>query len=360
MSRIPFDPAEVENAVEIPGFLGMTSKKFKTPITPRENFRMVYERKVPLWIPVSGDSLMMTPRVDPDNIARCFCFEANPLTPEEMVGGPDKFGIEWVYVPMVNGSMVKPGSPTLEDVNDWKKIIKFPDIETWDWEGSKAANAEHVNSDRYVTITILTGFFERLISFMDFDNAALALIDEDQQDAIHELFDALADLYIKMIDKFIYCYGIDQLSFHDDWGSQRAPFFSLATVREMIVPHVKKVVDHCHSRGVFFDMHSCGKNEMLVPAYIEAGCDSWSGQAMNDKAMLYEKYGGQIILGIESDLQYTPGDPVDADEAKASAKRFVDKYAANYAQKPVLASAFGVPGEYTENLYAESRKAFNP
>ena len=359
MTKVPFDPAEVENAVEVPGFLGMMTKRFQTPITPRENYRMVYERKVPLWIPLSGDSVMLTPRVDPDNVARCFCFEANPLKPEEMVGGPDKFGIEWEYVPMVNGSMVKPGNPTLEDVNDWKKVIKFPDIETWDWEGSKATNAEYVSSGRFVSATILTGFYERLISFMDFENAALALIDEDQQDAVHELFDALADLYIKIIDKFIYCYGIDQLSFHDDWGSQRAPFFSLATVREMIVPYIKKVSDYCHSRGVFFDIHSCGKNEILVPAYIEGGCDSWNGQSMNDKAMLYEKYGDKLILGIESDLQITMGEPVEKDLAVASAKRFVDKYAANYAKKPVFASAFGVPADYTETLYTESRKAFN-
>ena len=360
MSRIPFNPAEIENPEETPGFFGMMSKRYKTPVTPKENYRMVYEHKIPYWLPVMGDSLMLTPRVDPDNVARCFCFEANPLAPEEMVGGPDKFGIEWVYVPMVNGSMVKPGNPTLADANDWKKIIKFPDIESWDWEASKAANAEHLKTDRFISATILTGFFERLISFMDFDNAALALIDEDQQDALHELFDALADLYIKMVDKFIYCYGIDQLSLHDDWGSQRAPFFGLATVREMIVPYIRKVADYCHSRGVFFDIHSCGKNELLVPAYIEAHCDSWSGQPMNDKAMLYEKYGDKLILGIESDMKYTFGEPVDVDEAVASANRFIDTYCTNYANKPVLASAFGVPPEFTETLYVGSRKMFNP
>ena len=204
MNKIPFDPAEVENAEEVPGFMGMTTKKFKTPITPRENYRLLYERKLPLWIPLGGDTVMLTPRIDPDNVARCFCFEADPLKPEEYIGGPDKFGIEWVYVPMVSGSMVKPGSPALEDVNDWKKVIKFPDIETWDWEGSKATNADYVNTGKFVSITILTGFFERLISFMDFDKAAVALIDEDQQDAVHELFAALAELYIKMVDKFIY------------------------------------------------------------------------------------------------------------------------------------------------------------
>ena len=34
---------------------------------------------------------------------------------------------------------------------------------------------------------------------MDVANAALALVDEDQEDAIHEFLDALADLYIEYI-----------------------------------------------------------------------------------------------------------------------------------------------------------------
>jgi len=240
--------------------------------------------------------------------------------------------------------------------------VKFPDIETWDWEGSKAANADFLNTDRFISIMIMTGFFERLISLMDFDKAAMAMIDEDQQDAVHELFDALADLYIKMVDKYIENYGIDLLTFHDDWGSQRAPFFSLATAREMIVPHLKRVVDHCHARGIFFEMHSCGKNEMLVPAYIEAGCDSWNGQAVNDKNLIYEKYGDKIILGVDSGLAFSFGGGVEisADEAEEAAKRFVDKYCTTYDTKPVIASAFGVPPDFLRVLYGESRKAFNP
>lgn len=361
MSRVPFNQSEIDNATETTGFFGVKSKKFQTPITPKENYRMVYERKIPMWMPLSGDTLMLTPRVDPDNVARCFVFEANPLTPEEYTGGKDKFGIEWVYVPVATGSMVKPGNPALDDVNDWKKVIKFPDIETWDWEGSKASNAEHLNTDKFISITILTGFFERLISFMDFDKAAVALIDEDQQDAVHELFDALADLYIKMIDKFIYCYHPDQISLHDDWGSERAPFFSLNTAREMIVPYIKRVTDYCHSRGLFFDIHSCGKNELLVPAYIEAGCDSWNGQPMNDKEFIYEKYGDKIILGIDTDVSFFRPDspPVPTEDAIASAKRFVEKFSGNYANKPVIPGGFGAPVEFLETLYMESRKAFS-
>ena len=263
-----------------------------TPITPRENFRLVYERKLPRWLPVQEDRKFLAPRIDPDNIARCFCFEANPLSEEEVnhvstKGYKDKFGVSWEYVPQAGGSMVRPGDPLLDDVNHWKEQITFPDIEIWDWEGSKTANADYTDTDKCLTAIIMNGLFERLISWMGFEEAAMALIDEDQKEAVHGVFDALADLYNRMIDRYIQAYGIDQVSFHDDWGGQHAPFFGLATVREMLVEPLKKIVRHCHDRGIFFDMHSCGKNEALVPAYIEAGCDSWSGQPINDKKMLY-------------------------------------------------------------------------
>jgi uroporphyrinogen-III decarboxylase len=125
---------------------------------------------------------------------------------------------------------------------------------------------------------------------------------------------------------------------------------------EMIVPHLKRVVDFVHSQGMIFDMHSCGKNELLVPAYIAAGCDSWSGQTMNDKDMLYEKYGDKIILGLDADIEFTPA-TTDA-EAAAAAKRFVAKYGPSVEKKPFLCSAFSMTPAWAETLYEESRKLF--
>ncbi|MDR0459308.1 MAG: hypothetical protein LBG68_02440 [Coriobacteriales bacterium] len=366
MERVPFDIKEIENATEVPGFFpGMPPiKVFDRPISPKENFRLLYERKIPFWLPSFNDSQMMTPRVDPDNVARAFAFEANPLSFEEMVGGPDKFGIPWVYVPQAQGSMVEPGNPTMTDTNDWQDIINFPDVANWDWAGSAEANKDWVKTDKWFVYCHLTGLFERMISFMDFDNAAVALIDPDQVDATHALLSALADNAIDIIGRAYNAYGgvFDAINFHDDWGSQRAPFFSKDVCMEMIVPALKKVVSFVHDDlGLFFDMHSCGKNEMLVPCYIEAGCDSWSGQDMNNKPMLYDLYGDKIILGIEPDIPYDMFSPVPMtlEDACASAQRFLDKYVPNFLEKPVTMGFFGGPAGYDEFFYEAARKAFN-
>ncbi|MCL1848908.1 MAG: methyltransferase [Clostridiales bacterium] len=357
MERIPYSPTELISDTFYPAMIsGQTGvKKFHTPVTPRENICALYSGEKPLWIPAGSDRKMITPRIDPDNVARCFVSDAQALAPEEMTGGKDKHGVEWVYVPVARGSMVKPGSPVLEDANDWEKVVQFPDLDAWDWAGSIAANKPMLDKDeRAISITILTGFFERLISLMDFDKAAVALIDEEQKDAVKALFDRLADLYIDMLNRYKKAYNPTIFCLHDDWGSQRSPFFSLATILEMIVPSLRRVVDAAHEAGMFFDMHSCGKNELIVPAYIEAGADSWGGQSMNNKAMLYEKYGDKLILSLEPDISFTP--ETTDEEARAAAKRFVEKYAPTMETKPFLCSSMGATPAFADALYEESRK----
>ena len=361
MERTPFDRKEIENATEIPStFPGFPpSKRFDYPISPKENYRLLYQRKVPVWLPSSVDGQTMTPRIDPDNLARVFSFEAQPMTDEDRTGGPDKFGIPWVYVPQVGGSMVEPGNPTLLDANDWQDVINFPDVASWDWDASAKANKAWVDTDKWLTYTHLTGFFERLISFMDFEGAAMALVDDEQKDAVHSLFDALTDCYIDIFSRAYNAYGFDTLNFHDDWGAQRAPFFSLDLVMEMIVPHLKKVVDFCHNElGTYFDMHSCGKNELLVPAYIAAGCDSWRGQDMNDKAKLHDQYGDKLIVSIEPVTPTNKYAEASLAEANTFMQQYLDKYIPGFKEKPFFMGGFTGPQGWNDFVYEETRKRF--
>ena len=106
------------------------------------------------------------------------------------------FGVPWVYVPVVGGSLEDPNVPHLmEDANDWEKVIKFPDIDSWDWEGSRRENKEYLNTGMWNMFYLMNGaWFERLISFMGFENACMALIDEEQEDAVKALFTKTTEL----------------------------------------------------------------------------------------------------------------------------------------------------------------------
>ena len=112
--RYPYQETEVQNPDIQKTFFGQELEVFHTPITPRENALLLYQGKKPLWAPNRmTDFNMLMFDVDLDNKAR---------GPE---GGTDKMGIEWVYVPVAGGSMVKPGNPVVKDINHWEDYIQM-------------------------------------------------------------------------------------------------------------------------------------------------------------------------------------------------------------------------------------------
>lgn len=274
-------------------------------ITSRENWLRFLRGETPQWMPLVSEVQFIHPAIVPDNMARGAVME-NQKVSHDQFGGPDMYGVQWVYDPVVGGSMEAPAvPPILKAIEDWPDVIHFPDIDSWDWEGAAARNRDYLSPDRLRSTTIFTGIFERLISFMGFEEAAMTLIDEDYAEELGELLTKLTDTNIKLIEKMKQYFDVDLVCFHDDWGGQQSPFFSLQTCREVLVPHLKRVVDYCHSHGILLELHSCGHNDALVPAMVEAGVDAWCGQPMCDKFALWEQYGEKLAIGIN----FSSGDP---------------------------------------------------
>ena len=346
--RIPFSAKEFEKMDEKPGFLGGPGVAvLNTPVSGRENMAALYHEKRPYWLPQNSDSTMIIPDIFNDRLGR---------------GGPagitDSFGIEWEYIEVTGGSIVRPGEPLLKDANDWKDVIKIPDINTWDWAGE----AERIKLDtRFSTVMAFTnGFwFERLISFMDFAEAAVALIDPDQKGAIKELFAATTDLGIKLVDKFIEHWpGIDGFDIHDDWGAQKDPFFSKETAYELFVPYMKELTDHIHSKGRYATLHSCGHNERRVECFIDGGFDKWDPQDMNNTWELYENFGDRIVISVVPEL-FNPAHASEA-EQRQHARDFVDRFCQPGKPSTINLWSMGEAATpaFTTELYEYSRRHY--
>ena len=357
MAAPKFDERELKIRRMEPGYKGGPEwPVYSYPVTPKEAFIAMLKRE-PVWEITGAESKMLSPRVNPDNIARAFAYDG--VGPNPTTGGKDMFGIEWEYVAQVGGSMVRPGKPFVEDANEIKDKVAWPDIDSWDWEAAGRANEEYLSSDKYNSCWFLNGWYERLISFMDFENAIMAVFDEDQKDAVHEFFDKLTDLYIRIFEKYItYFPKIDGFCIHDDWGSQKETFFSPAVAEEMIVPYMRRVTDYLHSKGKFCELHSCGQLLKQVPNMIKAGWDLWNGQPMNDTQKIYELYGDKIVIGVIPD-RYDPA-TTSEEEQKAAAREFADKFCQagkpsmiNHAGRPLITPAF------QEALYIQSRKNYS-
>ena len=353
-----FDPKELVVTAEIPSRFGAgyPTPVYSFPIAPRDAVTALY-KKEPVWQITGVEQTLFVPKVNPDNVARAFVVDGSEMAFGEG-GGKDMFGIEWEYIAQVGGSMVRPGKPFLSDANEWHSKVVWPDIDAWDWESAEKDNIEFLSKENYISCWLMNGWYERLISFMDFEGAIMAMVDEDQKDAVKELFTQLSQLYIRLIDKHLLHFPqINGFSIHDDWGSQKETFFSPAVAEEMIVPYMKMVTDHLHSKGKFCDFHSCGQLQKQVPNMIAAGWDSWGGQMMNDTQKIYELYGDKIAIGVIPDL-FDP-DTTSEEEQRAYAKAYADKFCRR--DKPSYFNIYGagvLTPAYREELYIRSRENY--
>lgn len=249
--------------------------------------------------------------------------------------------------------MVRPGRPFLEDICDWKDKVVMPDVDSWEWEKSRQANTDILKSHDHVReMWIFTGFFERLISLLEFENAAVALIDEEQKEAVHEFFDACCNCYMKIAKYYRENFACDILYVHDDWGSQRAPFFSADTCMEMLVPHVKKLVDYVHSLGMKYEIHSCGKNESLIECYLATGADIWAPQEQNDVQRILNETNGKMMIGLWGNAT---GE--NDETAYRAGSDFAKKYSSDFLKHPVYhCDLFDIHEKYREGMYVTSRR----
>jgi len=342
-----YSPRELRVVETKPGYLGMgpDSEYFDAPVSYRENMNAHYFSKEPWFASTIRDTTSLSLKDYNEKLSRPHGHDA-----------VDCFNVPWKWVESAGGSITPGGNPIFTDANEWRDKIVIPDVDKWDWE---AAAAEFKFDHRFSRIfTFLNGFwFERLISLMDFENAAMALIDSEQQDAVKDLFGEMTNMGIKLVDKICeYFPGIDGFCVHDDWGAQKAPFFSDATATNMFLPYMKDFVDHIHNKGRYVTIHSCGKIEDRVHVFIEAGIDGWEMMNINDVRKLYTEFGDRLCF------QAWPHafDPNDEAATREAAKEFVDFFC-NPGRPAMLGvgcrEALGSK-VFMEALYEYSRKKY--
>ncbi|HCT91931.1 MAG TPA: methyltransferase [Lachnospiraceae bacterium] len=140
------------------------------------------------------------------------------------------------------------------------------------------------------------------------------------QDILHEIFSHEVEVGLKNLEKM---YGVlgDFLDVTyicgTDFGSQRAPFYSVATFNDVYAPYYKKVDDwiHTHTKWATFK-HTCGSIEPFIGGMADAGLDcinpvQWTANHM-DRNLLKEKYGGRVVFwggGIDTQHMLPEGTP---------------------------------------------------
>jgi len=216
--------------------------------------------------------------------------------PANNEGGLDWFGCNWEYSEPSGAPAPDVRNHLLKDICDWKDAVKFPDLDAWDWEKAKEADniARIDRKNNLVNVIVCNGIFERLHVLMGFEDALCALLDETEE--VGKFFDAMADYKINLIRKLKEHYNPDMITFHDDWGTQKALFFSPELWRMLIKPRMKKIIDFAHSCNIGFIMHSCGKLDEIIMDICEIGVDTLQCMDINNLALALEKTGGKMSV----------------------------------------------------------------
>ena len=261
-------------------------------LTPRENALRAYNHQIPERI--------VNLIKDCNMLGTYVIVEKGPASPEFPMGGTgcDWFGVHWRYEESSKAPMVDPDyPPIMDDITEWKTQVKFPDLSKLDFKAAAEADLSSPNydPDKLNQVCIMSGPFERMLDCMSAEDALCSLLDEPE--ACREFFDAIIDHKIELIDRLAEVYPIDLIDFHDDWGTSISTFMSVETWNELLAEPIGRVCKHCKDKGIFLQVHSCGKIETLIPSMIKAGIEHWSScQGMNDIPKLVHEYGDKLTF----------------------------------------------------------------
>lgn len=202
--------------------------------------------------------------------------------------------------------IVTPENQVIKDIENWKEYVKVPDLIGRCSEGWEVAQENHAKIDRekYLSCVIMgTGIFEQLHMLMTFEDTLMNLVDEDVEEEMHELIDAICEYRLNYMKLVVENLHPDLIVSHDDWGSKTGLFFSVDTWRKYFKEPYRKLYDYLHSQGVIVMHHSDTFLEPLVDDMIEIGVDICQGVLPNNNIkMMCEKAAGKMLImgGIDS------------------------------------------------------------
>jgi uroporphyrinogen decarboxylase len=165
------------------------------------------------------------------------------------------------------------------------------------WHGAKKIFDTLRATGKYITLWGY-GPYENSWRFHGYENCLMDLLTEP--DMMKEMFEKSVNLTIDIISYMIeWDMKPDGLWIAEDLGGTHTTLFSPETYRTCLWPYHKKLGTFLHEHDMHFLMHSCGKIDTLIPAFIEAGLDVIQALQANtgmDVVDLKQRYGKEITF----------------------------------------------------------------
>lgn len=288
-------------------------------LTPKENYLRMMRGELPEYIPAPfiepwGTSIpdeLLTPNNCPNGV---------PFT--------TVYGVTYVgSADLLNGAMPEPGKILLHDITKWRDVIKNPDLSGRDWEGYYKSLTDKVDRSQLVLRTVGGDYFLTLVSFMGFEGALIAMMEEPEE--VYALFDYVSEHYLEVMRQQIKYAKPEVYTLMDDDAAKLAPFFSLDMYRRLVKPFHKRHADLALENGIYLDRHDCGHCEIFVDDWVEMGFKSWNpAQVSNDLVGIKKRTNNQLVIaGGWDSTGYIGSQKVDPDDLRQALYNYVDTLA---------------------------------
>lgn len=222
--------------------------------------------------------------------------------PDGSTIGLDWFGCSWTEPANpspINGPTVTPGTQRLDDLADFREAIPTAEqVHAFDWAGyAEEVLAGVDREEQLVMIRSMTGPFERMHCLIGFEDALCAFYEDPE--VVEEFFAAMLEYKKAVVDCVAEYIKPEIMIFDDDYGTSRATFMNPDMWREFFPQFWKPLVDYVHSKGIKFELHSCGYITPLVGDFVELGMDILQPiQTNNDLKAMKEQWGDKIIFRL--------------------------------------------------------------
>ena len=299
-----------------------------------EQYLATLDGEVPLWVPRYGLG------ADPysSNPSPTTGFFSTAMPPRRNLD-EGKFMDMWgvTYVPTVEtggAALPEPNNFILDDIRNWRDVIKAPDLSHVNWEEQCKKDSDAVAgrvgdvSSYVISFGTHVGYFQHLMNFMGFTNGLLSM--HEEPDEVLALYEYLSDFYCGVYENQLKYWGdlFDVLGITDDTAAVYNPFISPEMFRRMVKPYQARLGKFAQDRGAHVMMHNCGRCEDSIPDWIDYGVDSWNpAQVTNDLDGIKAKYGNKMVLIGCWDSQGPAGWPyADEDMMKNAVRETIMRY----------------------------------
>ena len=332
-------------------------------LTPRENLVALLSGGKPDRLVNQYDAFDFVLFEDPVMLA----YEFNRIPGQDVKDGWGTV-IRWKAGEHAGMPYITDDNKVLPDITQWKKYVKAPALDVpFDFSKAKEAAAKINRKEKFVTMFMPTGLFERSHFLMGFEDTLMNFVLEPE--AMHGLLDYILEYKLAYAKVLIDAVQPDALLLHDDWGAKTRLFMSPETWREFIGPRTAKLHKYIKDRGVLTLFHADSYLANIIEDMAEIDIDIWQGvlpdNNIPDLQKRLDRIKSPMLLmgGIDGGVIDFPDWKEDA--VRAETRRACDEYVPGGRFIPCITYGLAesiYPGLYeviSDEINHCSRKLYN-